>query len=63
MICRLNSDRVTVVFVELDDWNIVGVLSDFGDLIFKIKVVELSDVARFEVIDWFRVRERQKEED
>jgi uncharacterized protein YegJ (DUF2314 family) len=52
---------ITIVFVELDEWNIVGVLPNFGDLVFKVEVGELSDVASFEIIDWFSVGERQED--
>lgn len=35
----------------MDDGDVVGVLPDFGDLIFEVEVGELGDIAGFEVVD------------
>ena len=46
-------EKGTVIFVELNDGNIVGVLSDLGDLIFEVEVGQLGHVAGLEVVDGF----------
>lgn len=53
MIFHLNRSRVTIKLVEVYDGDIIGILSDFGDLVFEVKVGELGDIAGFMVVDWF----------
>lgn len=45
--------RVTGVFVEMNDGDVIGVLSDFLDLIFEVEVGQLSDITFFKVINRF----------
>jgi hypothetical protein len=52
VISHLDSKFFTIIFVEVDNRNIVGVLPDLGDLIPEIKIGELSDITSFVVIHW-----------
>ena len=39
----------------MDDGDVVGVLSDFFDLVFEVKVGQLVDVALLVIINGFRL--------
>jgi hypothetical protein len=37
----------------VDNGDIVGILSDLGDLVFEVEIGELCDITSFEVVDGF----------
>lgn len=37
----------------MNNGDVVGILPDFGDLVFEVEVGQLCDIAGFEVVDGF----------
>ncbi len=37
--------------------DVIGVLSDFGDLVLEVEIGELGDVAGLEIVDGFGIRD------
>ena len=55
MTFHLSVKWFTLEFVKVDDRDVIGILPDFGDLVFEVEIGELSDIAGFEVVDGFGV--------
>ncbi len=53
MIFHLYEWMYTIVFVEVYYWNIVSILSDFGNLVFKVEVSQLSNIADLVIVYCF----------
>ena len=50
---HLSKATFTIEFVEMNDCYVVGILSNFGDLVIEVEISELSDIACFVIVDWF----------
>ena len=40
----------TLELIEVNDGDVISILPDFGDLIFEVKISELSNITGFEVV-------------
>lgn len=49
--CHLAKQQSTIVFVELNNSHIVGVLPDLGHLVLEVEIGELGHVALLEIVD------------
>lgn len=52
MISHLSNRIITIILVEMNNCDIIGILPNLCDLVLKVEISQLSDIGTLEVVDW-----------